>query len=422
MMKTGTIEGAADRKRDAKGEPGELYNYVAQDSAGRIIKGRLKSRSLSAAIRTVEKKALIILSAERAPHTFAFSRRKWNSSDLVYLLREISVMCNSGLTIKRSIEILHMQSDNPYAKEFFHELILALDGGKSFSDAMTFFPKIFSKFHVNMIKAAEEGGFLTRTIEYLSDVVERELLLVNRIKAALMYPFMLFVIGFTGCLGVFWWIFPYLKILVNDMGVKLPFYTTLMMTVAEALRRYYVSFPLLVIVCFASYRLYLMVRGTIHGQIWWEKLIFSLPGVREIKKMGVLTHSLIMLSSLTLSGVHITNAIELAGETCDNHFIGGAFQRVASMVRDGRSIAESMKDMPAVFPPILIAMIYVGEETGEIPSVLTKTAYLFELQLTTLTENFTKLIEPLAIIILGLMVGVILLSFFIPIYSSLNTI
>ncbi|MGV8122238.1 MAG: type II secretion system F family protein [Candidatus Xenobiia bacterium LiM19] len=421
-MQTETIEEAPDRKRDVREEQGDLYAYVAQDSAGKILKGRIKARSLSAAIRTVEKKSLIALSVEKAPHRFTFSNRKWNSNELIFLFREISVMCNSGLSLKRSIEILHSQSDNPYTKDFFHELITALENGKSFSDAMTIFPKIFSKFHRSMIKASEEGGFLTRTIEYLSDVVERELSIVKRVKSALIYPLMLFIIGTSGCLGVFYWIFPYLKILVSDMGVKLPFYTQVMMTVAEALRSYYVLLPLVIVLCFASYRLYLMVRGTIHGQIWWEKIIFRVPGVKEIVKMGVLTHSLIMLSSLTRSGVHITSAIELAGETCDNHLIGGAFQQVASMVRDGRTIAESMQTVPSVFPPTLIAMVSVGEESGEIPHVLDKTAYLFELQLSALTENFTKLIEPMAIMILGLMIGGMLLSFFIPIYSSINTI
>lgn len=421
-MQTGTMEQSPAGKRDLRVEQGDFYSYVAQDSAGRILKGRVKAGSLSAAIRTVEKRSLIALSVERAPQRFTFSHRKWNSDELTFLFREISVMCNSGLALKRSIEILHSQSDNPYTRDFFHELTVALEDGKSFSDAMTIFPKIFSKFHRSMIKASEEGGFLTRTIEYLSDVVERELSLVKRVKAALIYPLMLFIIGTSGCLGVFYWIFPYLKILVNDMGVKLPFYTQVMMTVAEALRIYYVLLPLLILLCFASYRLYLTIRGTIHGQIWSEKIIFRIPGIREIVKMGVLTHSLIMLSSLTRSGVHITSAIELAGETCDNHLIGGAFQHVASMVREGKTVAESMQAMPSVFPPTLIAMVSVGEESGEMPHVLDKTASLFELELSTLTENFTKIIEPLAIMILGLMVGIMLLSFFIPIYSSISTI
>jgi len=421
-MQTVTVKAASIIKRDVKPDQGDFYVYVAQDQAGRLLKGKIKAGSLSSAIRAVEKKSLLVLTMERAPRSFTLAHRKWNGSDLIFLFREISVMCNSGLSLKRSIEVLHSQSDNPFAKDFFHELIVALENGKSFSDAMAIFPKIFSKFHVSMIKASEEGGFLTRTIDYLSNVVERELSLVKRVKAALTYPLMLFLIGTAGCLGVFYWIFPYLKLLVNDMGVKLPFYTQVMMTIAEALRSYYVFLPLLAILAFASYRLYLLVRGTIHGQIWLEKIIFRIPAIKEIVKMGVLTHSLIMLSSLSKAGVHITSAIELAGETCDNHFIGGAFQRVAQMVRDGRTIADSMRDMPSVFPPTLVAMVSVGEETGEIPSVLAKTAYLYELELSTLTENFTKLIEPLSIAVLGLMVGTILLSFFIPIYSSISAI
>ncbi|MDQ7825647.1 MAG: type II secretion system F family protein [Candidatus Eremiobacteraeota bacterium] len=396
------------------------YLYVIKDEHNTLIKGELNATSLREAIRLLEKRAFTIISIEKVVRKIPLTLKNWNLDNVFFFFRRLLVMHRSGVHIKKAFDILNKQSEDPITREIFHTIEKALEEGKTFAQALGMYPEIFSKFHRAIIRASEEGGFLDNGIEYLTDVMEREIDLKKKISAALTYPVMIFFIGLIGSLAVCYWIFPYIQILVNDMGVKLPLYSQMMINVGDALRRYYILFPLVLIAVFVVKRFFVFIENTLHGKIWWERLLLSLPFIKDLKIKASLTHALIVLASLTNSGVTLLQALELSAETSDSFFIGGAFHELGESIKLGETLNESMARFPDIFPRILVAMVKVGEESGELAEVLLKTAELYEIELTSTMESFTKLIEPLAISALGLIVGFILLSFFIPIYSSLS--
>lgn len=399
----------------------DIYSYEIQNRKGNIEKGEIQAPSLKQAIRQLEKKSLSIVSVKKAAPELPVYMKRVNHSDLMVFFRQLSCMWSSGLSVQRSLNILADQSTDYHVKSIMISLNTMLQQGESFTDALSHFPEIFSKFHIFMLRASEEGGFIDRSIDYLAEVMEREERLHRKVQAALIYPVIVFVVGVVGCLGVFYWIYPFLQSLVNDMGVKIPFYAKGMMFLAEALRKYYVVIPTVLLILFIFSRLKHFVKRTVYGRVWYERIILSIPVVKELVTKAVITHMLIVLSSLLRAAVPVARALDLTAEASDNFIIGGCFGEISQRIKEGSTLTESMSGFD-ILPRSLTAMISVGEETGELSEVLMKIASLYEVELNASLEAFTKLIEPLATGLLGIIVGIMLLSFFVPIYLAINAI
>jgi len=397
-----------------------LFIYKARDPRGEQKEGQISAYSLNEAVRKLEKRSFCIIKLEKAPTRFDLIPSRIKFTDLITLFRALSTMSNCGLNIRRTLSILESQADSPVLKAIFFNLYKSIDAGKSFSDALGLFPGIFTNFHRSIIKASERGGFFSTGLGYLADILEREMALQSKVRAALNYPLVIFCAGILICAAVMYWIIPMLTAMVKDMGVKLPFYSRMLIFAGECLRRWEIVIPSIILLGYGAHRLIRYFSGTIQGKIMWDRLSLSIPVVGEIKTKAMLVHTIIMLAYLTKAGENIVNALELAGNTCDNVILGGAFQSIANDVKEGQTIGEGMGRYPRIFPKTLVAMVVVGEESGELEHALMRTSTLFEVELETMLDGFTKLIEPLAIIVLGLIVSVLLLSMFVPIYSLMG--
>ena len=417
-LKPGTSESAPKRSPVHQETP---FVFKAKDLKGELKEGRISAYSLNEAVRKLEKRSFTIITLEKAPQRFDLLPTKIKFTDLITLFRALSTMSNCGLNIRRTLNILESQTEDPVMKSIFFFLCKDVDAGKSFSEALNLFPGIFTNFHRSIIRASERGGFFSTGLGYLADILERELSLQNKVKAALNYPVMIFCAGILICTAVMYWIIPMLTALVKDMGVKLPFYSRMLIFLVECLRRWEIVIPSVIILGFFAHRLLKYFADNIQGKLIWDRLVLSIPVVGEIKKKAMLVHTIIMLAYLTKAGEHIVKALELAGNTCDNVILGSAFQNVAESVKNGGTIGDGMRQFPLIFPRTLIAMVVVGEESGELDHALLKTSALFEIELETLLAGFTKLIEPLAIMVLGFIVSILLLSMFVPIYTVMNS-
>ncbi|MDQ7824870.1 MAG: type II secretion system F family protein [Candidatus Eremiobacteraeota bacterium] len=415
---------APEKYRTEKKSPGapkeERFSYVIKNLRLNIERGEVKASSLQDAIRKIENKAFQIISVERARKPFAVQLRTYHIENITFLFREISIILKSGLTLQRAFIILNEQAESAGAREIFAAIQKSLEEGRSFSESLGLFPGIFTRFHRSMVRASEQGGFLQQSIEYLSDVLEREAHLKKKVKTALMYPLILITLSLIGGFLIFSSITPHLETLVKDLDLELPLFSRIMMELFGLTRNCFIFIPSVVVALYILYALWAYIGNTRRGQLWWEKFVLSLPVIKELKVKAVITHALITLSSLVSSGVHLVEALMLAGETCDHYYIGGAFQSIAENIKEGQTIWESMEAYPAFFPQTLVAMVSVGEETGELAEVLSRTAAFYELDLNTSLESFTKIIEPAAVTLLGVMIGLMILSFFVPVYAALN--
>jgi type IV pilus assembly protein PilC len=411
-----------DGMKPADAPRGELYDFEIRDLKGGLVKGEIVAASLKEAIRKLEKKSTLIVSVKKAPPKILSIHRKIDTYDLMLIFRELSIMCQSGFRIHKALNIIGSQAQDPPTKIVILGLNESLEQGLSFSDSLKRYPDTFSKFHMSIVKAAESGGFLENSLDYIASIMEREMMIRKRVQAALNYPIALFVVGLLGAFIVFFWIFPYIQLLVKDLNIKLPLYSHLLMTMAAALRNLYIVLPTVIIAFILLARFNRFFRGTIEGKMWKERVLMLIPGIRDIVRKSVLSHVLIILEALTNAGVHIVNALELASETCNNFLIGNAILEVSSLVKEGKGVGEGMAQFPNVFPRTVVTMVVVGEESGELAEVFKKTAFLYDIELSTTIDSFTKLIEPIAVATLGIMAGLLILSFFVPIYTAINKI
>lgn len=412
----------AQNREKAEAPSLNRYCYEIRDLRNRLVKGNLEAANLQEAVRKLERISQSIIIIEKSHPRLPMSYRRWNPTGLMMLFREISIMAGSGLTIQRSIDVLRNQSEDKGIKEVLFSIQKAIEEGKTFSEALRQFPRVFSKFHIALIRASEEGGFLEKSIDYLASVMEREIRLTQKIRAAGLYPAIVFSIGAIGLALMLIFIVPQLEMLIKDLEVPLPFYTEIVMNVSGDLRKYYIFVPLILMLFYAVPRITGFFGGTSYGKFIKERFLKTIPVIGPLIIKSIITHALIVLSALTRSGVKITQALELAAETCDNHLIGGALQNVSASVKEGATVADGMRRYPNLFSQMMIAMVMVGEESGELPDAFQKTAQIYEIELEAAMESFTRMIEPLAVGLLGVMIGIMLLSFFVPIYSALNSI
>lgn len=399
----------------------DYYRYEITNRKGQTQRGELRAENLRQAIRILEKTSLNIISVEKAPDKLPILAGKAGLMDLIIFFRELAVMCHSGLTLTRSLFVLREQTTNRNLKAILTSLQLAIERGRSFSEAMALYPEVFSSFHKGIIKASEEGGFLEKSIDYLALAAEKELRLKNQIFTAINYPLILLTLGGLGTLAIVYWLFPFLNGLVREMGIMFPAYIRITLETIESLRVTYVAVPAAALLLISLYKLVHFLRRTIVGRIIWEKVVFAVPGVSDLVKKAVLTHSLVSLSALTATGISLPQALKISSEACNNFTIGTAFDVVVRALNEGRTISDGMREAGRMFPPVLISMIAVGEETGDMEAILLKTVELFEVELTMALSKFIRLIEPLGVIIFGILVGAILLTFFVPIYLTINS-
>ncbi|MDQ7826924.1 MAG: type II secretion system F family protein [Candidatus Eremiobacteraeota bacterium] len=396
------------------------FTYKIRDASGEVKEGQIMAGSLNEAVRMLEKKSRFILLLEKIPQRQDFLPSRLRIKDLITFFKALSMMAKSGLNVRNTLSIMEAQAESSSLAMIFHAIKKAIEEGKSFSEALGLFPAVFTNFHRSIVRASEKGGFFSEGLWYLADVLEKEYILGKKVRAALNYPFIVFCVGMLICGAVFYWILPMLTTLVKDMSVKLPFYSQIIITLGECMRKWYIFIPSAVIAVLTVVYLFIYLSGTLGGKLLWDRLILEIPVMGEIKRKAVLTHAAIMLSCLTKSGEHIVKALEMAGDTCENLVIGRAFLSIADSVMEGDTLGDSMGMFPAIFPRTMVAMVTVGEESGELPEVLSKTAVIFELELDSLLAAFTKLVEPMAIVVLGIVISILLLSMFVPIYAAMN--
>ncbi len=396
------------------------YSYVIRDLKGKIVKGNITAENLRAAIRKLEPKSLKVISLEKIHIEETLGVNKLKLRDLMVFFRELAVIYKSGIPIHRAINVVQKETEDPDIRKIFTNMRDSLRQGKSFSESMALFPEVFTRFHRSLVKAAEQGGYLESGLDYLSHVIEKEVDLRMKVKSSLNYPVFVFIFGLAGCLLVFLWISPFLQTIVSSFGVKLPIYTRILLTFAQLVHRFFFLIPVLIVICLILAK---FKDRLFHMQIVklrWEQFIFSIPRVNDLVKKSILTHALIVLSSLLKSGVKLTYCLELAAESCDSIIVGTAFQIVSEQIQEGKTLAECMSEQPEIFPRVLVTMVSVGEEAGELSETLEKTASFYEADVSYAADSFAKFIEPLASLLLGAFVAVLVLSFFVPIYSILN--
>ena len=400
-----------------------LFSYRALDKDGHEKQGTIEALSMDVAVSTLQRRALIVSSIEPLGKKSVLEVdialfKHVSNKDIVILSRQIATLFEAQVSALRIFRLLAAEVDNKYLAEIMTAVADDLQGGSPISKALGRHPKAFSPFYVNMVRAGEESGKLSETFGYLADYLDRTYEVVNKAQNALIYP--AFVIAvFVVVMGLMLTlVIPRISAILVESGQEIPIYTQ----VVIGLSNFLVDFGLfillgLIIAGFLAFR----HAKTPSGGLLFDRLKLSIPYLGDLYTKLYLSRISDNFSTMLVSGVAVVEAIDITADVVGSPVFEQILKQVSEDVKGGSSISEALGKHKEV-PGIMAAMIRVGEETGELGSILATLAKFYQREVTTAVDTLVDLIESLMIVMLGLGVGTLLASVMVPIYNLAGAI
>lgn len=393
------------------------FTYKARDKSGQIVKGEVEASSEQSAAKLLQQKGLVVVELKPARggimSVFSSLRNRISDKDVANFTRQLSTMINAGLPIIEALAILRQQSQGPM-KKVTSQMLADVEGGESFSTALSRHPKVFSPTFIALIKSGEVGGVVDEVLTRLADNLEKQQEFQGKVKGALIYPAII-VLG-MGLVALIMMIFviPRLTTLYDEFDADLPTPTKILIGLSNLIIRFWPFFLLLVIGGIYGFSAYRKTKG---GRKKTDELIFKLPIIGDLQKQVMLTEVTRTLSLMVGSGVSILESLTITAGVVGNVIIADALKDVATLVEKGFPVAYAFAKHPEAFPFILSQMVAVGEETGKMDDVLGKISHVFEVESDQKVKALTSAVEPLVMVLLGLGVGFLVIAIILPIYN-----
>jgi general secretion pathway protein F len=398
----------------------ETYNYEATTREGNIVTGTIEVANERSAVDRIQDMGYFPLKIIKAVEREGFINRilspvqnKVREKDIMSFTYQVGVLLDAGFTLERSLSILSELAEKEKLKELIKELLSQVRSGKSFSDALSKFPAVFPVFYVNMIKAGEAGGFIEDTISRMATYLENSQELKSDVRSALIYPAFLSIVGGAAVIMMLTFVVPQFSKIFMDMGEALPLPTVILLTISNVLVNYWWIFLLLFAGVFFSLSRYLKTEG---GRRFWDILKFRLPVFGKLYKESAVSLFARTFGTLLGSGVPILNALQIVKGTLGSEKISEIISSIREAARKGRGISEPLKNSD-IFPPIAVHMVTVGEETGRLDEMLIKIADRFDIEVRTTVKRLLSLLEPALILLMGIVIGFIVISMLLAIFS-----
>jgi type II secretory pathway component PulF len=395
-----------------------LFNYHALDKDGHEREGTIEALSMDVAVSALQRRTLIVSSIEPVEKKgilgVDFSLFKGASNkEVVILSRQISTLFEAQVSALRVFRLIASEVENKYLADVLTQVADDLQGGSPISKALARHPKVFSLFYVNMVRAGEESGKLSETFVYLADYLDRNYAVVTKAQNALIYPAFVIATFIAVMSLMLTLVIPKISAILLDSGQAIPIYTQIVIGLSNLITHYgiLVLIVLGVGIFFSSRAL-----QNPEGKLFFNELQLGIPYLGGLYKKLYLSRISDNFSTMLLSGVPIIEVVEITASVVDSAVYEGVLKDVASDVRGGASVSEALGKRSEI-PGIMIAMIRVGEETGELGNILTTLAKFYEREVTTGVDTLVDLIEPIMIVLLGLGVGTLLAAVLIPIYN-----
>lgn len=403
----------------------KTFSYEAIDATGVLSKGRIESESADAAATALADQRLVPLSVTGAGSGLqkdlnlpSFGGRT-SLKDLAILSRQFASMTTSGLTLLRSLAILEDQTTKPKLKAALGQIRADVQGGMTLSTAMALHADHFPLLMINMIKAGETGGFLDEALSRIAKMYEADANLRAKIKSAMTYPVIVLIFSLLLGTGVIIFIVPVFEKMFKQLGGKLPLPTQIMVTLSHNM---YWLLPLALIGGFAALRAYRRAtRNSYAFRLRVDKLKLRLPVFGTLFTKLAISRWARNLGTLLAVGVPIIQALDIVGGTAGNAVVGEAMNDVRDAVRVGSQMSGQLAKHP-MFPNMVVQMLEVGEETGQITEMLDKVADFYDQEVETATDSLTSAMEPLLVVLLGAVIGTMVICLYLPMFSIYGNI
>jgi len=397
------------------------FKYSARDSSGRVVAGAIEAETEVMVIGKLQEMGFYVTSLEREQARASLRAtlrriRKVGMRELTVFARQFATMVNAGLTMVRTLSILEQQTESAKLRQLVGEVRKDVEEGMTLSDAFGKHPETFSALLINMVRAGEVGGVLDDVLNRIAVFFEKDLSLRQKVRAAVTYPAAIFIFAIGVIMFLVFFILPQFIGFFEGLDLVLPLPTRVLITFTRVVTGYwYIIFGLMGLMLYAL-RMYVRTPS---GRLGFDKFKLRVPIFGPLMRKVTISRFTRTLGTLITSGVPIMQALEVVAKAVENKVVAGAIENVRSSIREGESIALPMQ-ASGLFPPMVVQMTSVGEETGTLDSMLTKVADFYDAEVETTLAQLTSIIEPLLIVFLGFVVGFIVLSFYMPLYQIIT--
>jgi len=402
------------------------FAYKVLDSRGAQATGEIEGDSKAAAAATLRNKGFTVLDLNEvktglAQMDIGAAFQTIKSKDLTVFSRQFATMVNSGLSMLRCLYVLEEQTPNKKLSKVIGEIRQDVEAGISLSDALAKHPNVFSKLYISMVRAGELGGILDEVLNRLATQLEKEDQIRRAVKSAMVYPVVIGTFAILVLIGMVMFLIPIFAGMYKDLGnAKLPLLTRIMMSASSLFRSWW-GLVVLAAIIFAVWGTRRLKR-TERGRQVWDRFKLRIPmGIGQIIRKLAIARFSRTLGTLITSGVPILQAIDITGQAAGNAVIEKAMKEVEISVKEGQSITEPLRKEP-VFPPMVTQMISVGEETGSLDAMLSKIADFYEDEVNAAVKSLTSILEPILMLGVGAVVGLVVISMYLPIFNMMNIV
>jgi type IV pilus assembly protein PilC len=399
------------------------FAYKAIDQRGAQATGKIDGDTKAAVAATLRNQGFTVLDLNEVKQGWGSIEIGGHikSKDLTVFSRQFATMVNSGLSMLRCLYVLEEQTPNKQLAKVVGAIRADVEAGISLSDSLEKHPRVFSRLYVSMVRAGELGGILDEVLNRLATQLEKEDSIRRAVKSAMVYPILIGSFAILVLIGMVLFLIPIFAGMYKDLGnAKLPYLTRIMVGVSSIFRSWW-GLVILVAIIALIWGLRRLKR-TERGTMVWDRMKLRIPmGIGQIvRKLAVARFSRTM-GTLIASGVPILQAIEITGQAAGNAVIEKAMVDVQQSVKEGESITRPLEKVP-VFPPMVTQMISVGEETGSLDAMLSKIADFYEDEVNASIKSLTSILEPILMLGVGAIVGLVVISMYLPIFNMMNIV
>jgi len=395
------------------------FSYKATDRSGKIFEGAMEGRDEKAVVESLQKLGYIPIRvlANQAQGAMKPGIRSYfervTLKDLMLFTQELSTLIEAGLPLDRSLQILAELTEKEKFREVVRDLLRKIEAGSSFSEALSSYPGIFPKLYINMVKAGEVGGVLNLILARLTKYLQTSKETREYLVSVMIYPALLTLVSGASIVILLTFVIPRFAKIFADMGGTIPLPTQILLSVSQFVKGYWWAIAGGLLAIGFGIRSYTR-QG--EGKVQWDQLKLRLALVGNLVRQMEIARFARTLGTLIQSGVPILQALQIVRETVSNEIIARSIGEVHTGVKQGGSISKTLQNQ-GIFPPLAVHMITVGEETGKLDEMLMRVAETYEASLQTALKRFISLLEPMLILFMGLVIGFIVISMLLAIFS-----
>ena len=400
-----------------------VYEYIALDEKGRERKGFVDASGLAAARQQLREQGVYPVEISQAVQkkesalSSVLEINLWQkipAKEIAVFTRQLSTLLGAGIPLVPSFNVLQGQTKNPQLKKILTQIRADLAEGKSLTASMENFSRVFEPFYINMVRAGEASGTINLVLERLADFSENQQTVMSKIRSALAYPIIMFFVGSLVIFLLMTFVVPQITEIFSDMHQTLPVITIILIGISNFLK---VFWWLILILIGAAVGVFKYVtNGTEAGRRWWDSVRLKTPVFGAINMKIAIARFSRTLATLLQSGVPLLQAMDIVRNVVNNVFVGETIKKAAKEVEEGQSLAAPLAQS-GLFPPMVTEMIAVGEQSGSLEKMLNRVASSYETEAQADILVMTSLLEPVMILVMGLVVGFIVVSILLPIFE-----